>query len=184
MILVDRFIPFLAETGLSEREFIILYLTYLRRNDLLSIYKEKVLEGMKVIPKKELETLVGKGFLKYNSRNEFILTDKFINLFVDKHVATDDIFEMYPSFVSSNGVEIPLTTMDRNVFANMYINAIQGNLEEHQEVLKDIEFAKEQKFLTFGIEKFVSSRVWLKIRPLRLANTVKVTTKTAFDNDF
>jgi hypothetical protein len=57
-------------------------------------------------------------------------------------------------------------------------------LEEHREILKDIAFAKEQKLLNFGIEKFITSRVWLKIRERRLANIVKTTTKTRQDNEF
>lgn len=184
MILVDRLIPFLAETGLSDRQFILLYLVYLQRKDLITIYKDTVLEGMKVIPKEEMESLRQKGFLKFNTRNEYVIAEKFLDLFVDKHIATDEIFAEYPAFVNNMGVDIPLTAMDRNVFANMYISAIQGNLEEHREVLKDIKFAKEQKLLNFGIEKFVSSRIWLKIRERRLANIVKTTTNTAYDNEF
>lgn len=131
-----------------------------------------------------MDLLREKGFLKYNSRNEYVIADKFLNLFIDKHSATDEIFAEYPAFTNTMGVDIPLTTMDRNVFANMYISAIQGNLEEHREVLKDIVYAKEQKLLSFGIEKFVTSRVWLKIRERRLANIIKTTTKTAYDNEF
>ena len=111
-----------------------------------------------------MDLLREKGFLKYNSRNEYVIADKFLNLFIDKHSATDEIFAEYPAFTNNMGVDIPLTTMDRNVFANMYISAIQGNLEEHREVLKDIVYDKEQKLLSFGIEKFVTSRVWLKSR--------------------
>jgi hypothetical protein len=184
MILADRLIPFLAESGLSDRQYILLHLVYLGRKDLIELYKNTVLEGMKVIPKTEMEVLREKGFLKFNNRNEYIIAEKFLDLFVDKFIATDEVFEAYPAFVNSNGVDIPLTTMDRNVFANMYMSAIQGNLEEHREILKDIAFAKEQKLLNFGIEKFITSRVWLKIRERRLANIVKTTTKTRQDNEF
>lgn len=184
MILVDRLIPFLADTGITERQYILLYLVYLGRKDLLEVYKDKVLEGMKIIPKNEMEILREKGFLRFNDRNEYVIGTKFLDLFTDKFTATDEIFEIYPAFVKSNGVEIPLTAMDRNVFANMYISAIQGNVEEHREVLKDIEYGKQQNLLTFGIEKFVTSRMWLKIRERRLANVTKVNTKTAYDNEF
>ena len=125
-----------------------------------------------------------KGFLRFNERNEYVISTKFLDLFTDKFTATDEIFDTYPSFVKSNGVEIPLTAMDRNVFANMYMSAIQGNVEEHREVLKDIEYAKEHKLLTFGIEKFVTSRIWIKIREKRLATVTRLNTNTAYDNEF
>lgn len=184
MILVDRFIPFLIEAKITERQFLLLYLVYLKRNDLISLYKEKYLEGMKAIPKKEMEDLRVKGFLVFNTRNEYIISDKFHNMFIDKFSSTDEIFEVYPAFMNHQGVDIPLKAMDRNVFANMYIQAIQANAEEHREVLKDIEFGKDQKLLNFGIEKFVSSRFWLVLREKRLTNNIKVTTNTRVDNEF
>ena len=42
------------------------------------------------------------------------------------------------TFIYSNGVQIPLSTMDRNVFANLYEIAIMGSLEEHEEIILDI----------------------------------------------
>ena len=51
------------------------------------------------------------------------------------------------SFIYSNGVQIPLSSMDRNVFANLYEIAIMGSLEEHEEVLLDIKYAKDKATL-------------------------------------
>ena len=184
MILVDRLIPFLVKHGITESQFILLYLVYLKRDDLIDVYKEKVIGGMKKIPKTEMEFLRQKGFLEFNSHNKYVLSEMFLNLFIDKHIATDEIFAIYPSYMESMGVQIPLTAMDRNVFANIYISAIQGNLEEHKEVIKDIEYAKQQKLLSFGIEKFLTSKMWLKIREQRLAGIVKTNAPNAYDKEF
>ena len=113
-----------------------------------------------------------------------IITDKFKSIFVDKHIATEEIYEIYPSFVYSNGVQIPLSTMDRNVFANLYEIAIMGSLEEHKEVLLDIKYGKEKDLLNIGIEKFLKSKYWLAIRKKRMDTREIKTTKTKADNEF
>ena len=74
--------------------------------------------------------------------------------------------------------------MDRNVFANLYEIAIMGSLEEHEEVLLDIKYAKEKELLNIGIEKFLKSKYWLVIRKKRMDTREIKTTKTKADNEF
>ena len=74
--------------------------------------------------------------------------------------------------------------MDRNVFANLYEVAIMGSLDEHKEILLDIEYGKSKGLLNIGIEKFLKSKYWAGIRKQRLDNQVVTTTKTRIDNEF
>ncbi len=184
MILIDKYVNFLIDNQITERQFLALYLIYSKRMDLIELYKKRVTNGMKIIPPEELPSLIEKGFVKLNVDGNAVLTDKFKNIFVDKHIATEEIYEVYPTFVYSNGVQIPLSAMDRNVFANLYEIAIMGSREEHNEILLDIEYGKEKELLNIGIEKFLKSKHWLSIRKKRLDTGEIITTKTRADNEF
>ena len=184
MILIDRYVNFLIDNQITERQFLGMYLAYTKRRDLSELYKKKITGGMKIIPKNEIPELIKKGFLKIDEGGNAVLTDKFKNIFVDKHIATEQIYEIYPSFIYSNGVQIPLSTMDRNVFANLYEIAIMGSLEEHEEIILDIKYGKEKELLNIGIEKFLKSKYWLAIRKKRMDTREIKTTKTKADNEF
>jgi hypothetical protein len=98
----------------------------------------------------------------------FKLGEKFLNCFVDKYTATDEIYANYPVFMEQNGVSIPLLTMDRNVFAEIYIKKLNGSIKEHQEIVLDVKFGVKEDLLKLGVGKFLSSEYWRAIRPLRL----------------
>ena len=102
MILIDRYVKFLIDNQLSERQFLGLYLSYTKRNDLIELFKKKVTNGMKIIPPNELSDLITKGFVRKDMYGNHIITDKFKAIFIDKHIATEQIYEIYPSFVYSN----------------------------------------------------------------------------------
>ena len=184
MILIDRYVNFLIDNQITERQFLGMYLAYTKRRDLSELYKKKITGGMKIIPKNEIPELIKKGFLKIDEGGNAVLTDKFKNIFVDKHIATEEIYEIYPTFIYSNGVQIPLSAMDRNVFANLYEIAIMGSRAEHAEVLLDIQYGKEKELLNIGIEKFLKAKHWLSIRKKRLDTKEIITTKTRADNEF
>ena len=60
MILIDRYVRFLIDNQLTERQFLGLYLSYTKRNDLIELFKKKVTNGMKIIPPNELSDLITK----------------------------------------------------------------------------------------------------------------------------
>lgn len=184
MILIDRYVNFLIDNQITERQFLGMYLAYTKRRDLSELYKKKITGGMKIIPKNEIPELIKKGFLKIDEGGNAVLTDKFKNIFVDKHIATEEVYLAYPTFFYSQGVQIPLSAMDRNVFANLYEVAIMGSLDEHKEILLDIEYGKSKGLLNIGIEKFLKSKYWIGIRKQRLDNQIVTTTKTRIDNEF
>lgn len=179
----DKYIDTLIATGLTERQFLGLYLIYARRKDLALKYSKEVLGGMKIIPDEEKQKLERDGWL-VKLGTGYHISKKFTDIFVDKHIATDQIFDTYPTFFYHQGVQIPLTAMDRNIFANLYIDYIYGSLEEHEEVLKDIVYGKAEGLLNMGIEKFLKGKVWLAIRKQRVEGIRKQTTFTKLDNEF
>ncbi len=179
----DKYINMIIATGLTERQFLGLYLIFIKRKDLAQKYSKEVLGGMKIIPDEEKQGLERRGWLSKN-HTSYELSKKFMELFIDKHIATEQIFDIYPTFLYNQGLQIPLTAMDRNIFANLYIDYIYGSYEEHLEVIKDIEYGKAEGLLNMGIEKFLKAKIWLAIRKQRLEGTRKQTTLGKYDNEF
>lgn len=183
MFNADKYISTLITLGITERQFLGLYLIYTKRLDLAEKYSREALNGMKIIPPIEMKELEDKGYL-VKMPNGYVLSKKFKELFVDKHIATEDIFRIYPTYLYHQGVQIPLTGMDRNVFANLYIDFIHGSLDEHNEVMKDIKYAVEKGMLNMGIEKFVKSQHWKALREHRNNQTEILNQPNMFNNDF
>lgn len=183
MFNVDKYINTLITLNISERQFLGLYLIYIKRLDLAEKYSKEGLNGMKILPPIEMKELENKGLL-VKMANGYILSKKFKELFVDKHIATEDIFRIYPTFLYHQGVQIPLTGMDRNIFANLYIDLIQGSIEEHEEILEDIKYAVEKGMLNIGIEKFLKSQHWKALREHRKKGIEKSNQPNIFNDDF
>lgn len=168
MIAEEEYIHFLIKNDLTQEQYLCLHLIYKNRVDLIKLYKEAFPSGgTKMIPDIFIKDLINKGFLVVKNKS-FKLGKAFLELFIEKHRATEEIYNIYPSFYDNGGVAVPLTTMDMNVFANMYENAIMGSLEEHIEIMKDIEFGKKHDLLKLGIEKFLKSKYWKVLRAKRI----------------
>lgn len=183
MFNADKYIDTLINLGITERQFLGLYLIYTKRLDLAEKYSREHLEGMKIIPPMEMKELEDKGYL-VKMPNGYVLSKKFKDLFVDKHIATEEIFEVYPTFLYHQGVQIPLTAMDRNIFANLYIGMINGSLDEHTEIVEDIKYAVEKGLINIGIEKFLKSQHWKAIREHRNKVIETRNQPNIFNNDF
>lgn len=182
MILIDKYVDFITKHGLTTHEFLVLSFVFYGRKDLIEKYKE-AFQLQAILTDEQKAKLTSNGFLTY-SDGTYKITSKFTDIFVDKDVATEEVFKIYPVSMEHQGVTIPLKAMDRSVFAVLYQNAIMGSYEEHCEVLQDIQYGKEHKMLNIGIEKFVKSKYWLSLRELRLDKKERLNTNTSIDNEF
>lgn len=187
MILEEHYVRFLIQNNLTQAQYLLLHLVYKKKPELIKLYKDAFPtheEGnTSMIGNYLTKDLFNRGFLE-EIKGKVTLTKKFLCIFVDKHKACDEIFEIYPTFFEKDGNNIPLSAMDRNVFTELYDKAINSSVEEHLEVVEDILFAIDQKLLPIGIDKFVKSKYWLTIRPRRLAGIVRTETITIRDNEF
>lgn len=185
MLLEVPYVDFLITHKLTQAQFLLLQLIYKGRQDLIIRYK-------KAFPNEDDDTMIGeiwtndlfeRGYLISNN-GVVSIGEKFLEIFIDKHSATEEVFRVFPSFFEKDGVTIPLTAMDRNVFATVYDKAIQSSTEEHLEVIKDIEFGVKEKLLNMGIDKFVKSRYWLQLREKRLAHVINHSVKLRSSHEF
>jgi hypothetical protein len=185
MILLDRYVTFLVDNDLTQNQLLFLKLIHAKRVDLIKLYKSKFSDNDSMISDYFLKDLIKKEFL-IKTDTGYKLGIKFLDIYVDPDTAVDEIFELYPTFMlSSNGVEIPLTAMDRKVFKEIYIPKILGDLKEHREVIKDVQYAIKHKLISVGINKFVTSEHWKAYRKRRVGDlSVKESINKVHDKDF
>lgn len=187
MIAVDEYINFLTKYELSPEQYLLLVLLKDGRGDLIQKYKQSFpLEEGTMIPRLQIKDLIDKGFL-IKSDKKFKLSSKLLEIFVTPEKAVDEIYDLYPPFMESDvGVSIPLTSMDRNIFKEIYIPKIKGSYIEHIEVLKDLQYAIDNNLIKVGINKFVTSNQWKAFRKLRQPENPTMLTphNTQDENDF
>lgn len=185
MILEDSYIGFLIQNKLTQSQYLLLHLVYKQRPDLIKAYKETFPSGdTTMIGQYYIDDLFRREFLIKKQDGTIELGEAFLSIFINKHTASEEIFNLYPTHWIKDGVSIPLSAMDRNVFANLYDIAIQSSILEHIEVVKDIKFAIQENLLNIGLDKFVKSKYWQMIRPKRLENVIKINTITSRDYNF
>lgn len=170
MILLPNYVNYLIEHNLTQDQYLLLHILYYREFNILKKFKKAFpLEEGTMIPRLQIKDLVNRGFLVKTSTKGFKLGEKFIEIFVTPEVAVDEVYDLYPAFIKSDlGVDIPLKSMDKNLFKNIYIPKIYGNVKEHKEVLKDIQYGIEHNLIRIGINKFLTSEQWKSFRTRRL----------------
>lgn len=183
MILLEQYINFIIQHEITQEQYLLLHLLKDERMDLIKKYKKAYpTEEGSMIDKLSIKDLVNKGFL-FKTEKGFRLSEKILNIFVTPEVAVDQIYALYPAFIDSDkGVSIPLNSMDKRVFKEIYIPKIMGNVLEHKEILKDIQYGIDNALIRIGINKFLTSEQWLSFRKLREQENTTIITQT--DEDF
>src|SRR5690606_15003252 len=117
MILVDRYVPFLVENKITQEQFLFLELIYFKRIDLIKLYKQgfPTTEGG-MISKALLDDLIKREYI-IKTMTGLKLGYNYLKIYVTPDKAVDEIFDLYPTFIlSEQGVQIPLTAMDKKIF--------------------------------------------------------------------
>lgn len=179
MILIDKYVDFLLEHKMTPNEFLLLKLLYDKQKHLVGKIKQVVLKDSGFTSKERIAELVKEGFLTKTEKG-YKIGNKFSEVFVDGDVATDEIYRVYPDFITNkDGINIPLTGMDRETFKKIYMAKICFSVEEHKEVIKDIQYGHNKGLIKMGINKFLTSKQWEAFRKLRskTVNTFDPTSK-------
>jgi len=174
MVILDEYVEFLIKHDLTQDQLLFLLLLYYNRVDLIKKYKQTFPndEGT-MISKYLINKLEEKGFIRRSEEGLF-LEEKFTNVFVNERESVNEIYDLYPAFaLSDKGVNIPLKSMDKRIFGEIYIGKIQGSSKEHKEVIKDITYGIDNDLLRMGINKFLVSEHWKSIRTERFRNNMQ-----------
>lgn len=171
---VNRYVEFLCKNKLTQPQFLMMYCLHHRKMDAINNYKQHFATpdgGM--IGENDKKDLIERGFIQQvggeGRASDYKITEKFTDIFfADQHEAAAAVWAAYPSFTIIGEKRIPLTTMDRYEFANYYAARIDYDVQEHKEVLKDVQYGRKHKLINYGIEKFVKGQMWEGIRQVRL----------------
>ena len=171
---VERYVEFIAKNKLAQSQFLMLYCIYKKKYNAINIYKEEFPNpDGSMIGEILKEDLISRGFIKKvnneNKADSYEVTDKFTHIFVsDIFNAADEVWDIYPPFIKINGVNTPLTNMDKFRFTNLYGERIRYSQQEHKEVIEDIRFGRENNLIRTSIENFTRAEAWNSIRKIRI----------------
>lgn len=175
MIFKDMLL-FMLDNNINEKEYVLLLSMYYMNIDddvpkLVTRYAKKwgVVINLKpaMYPREVKEGLVMKGMLD-RAEDKYILSDKFLDLFVNDYIAGQEVIDEYPGFATINGVRIPLKTESRIVLRELYWKTINGLRKEHEEVMKDIQYGIQEGMLNQNIRKFIEAEYYRDLRKLRV----------------
>src|SRR5574343_636922 len=171
---VDRYVNFLSKNKLTQSQFLMLYCLHKKKWEAIELYKKEFPnEDGTMIGNILKNDLVERGFIAKVGEGEkadsYMVTEKFTNIFVaDLYNAADEVWNLYPPFISIKGINTPLTTMDKYKFANLYGERIRYDVEEHKQVIADIKFGREHNLIRNNIENFTRAEMWGSIRKIRV----------------
>lgn len=167
MLLEEQYVNFICKHKLTQGQFLLLFLLYKERIDLIQKYKKEFpADDGTMIGKYWLDDLITRGFLAKEGKHTKV-TVLFKQQFCNKIDVAEELLRVYPSTLEIDGKIVPLTAIDTIEVANLYIDKILDNREEHEEVLKDIQYAVQHNMINIGIKKFILSKYWLAIRQKR-----------------
>jgi hypothetical protein len=185
---IEECLEFCIEHSLTINQFIFLYTELFPLQDLYEKYAEK--NGYKIddiyrtLSKELLKDLMDREFL-IKKEDEYLFTEKFSVLYCDYKTLGNEIFSMYPAFaINSRNQRMPLKGVDKYVVCKAYFNLIKGSKKEHDQILLDLEYAVENDYINFKIDKFILGEMWLDFRLMRLGKDVKLVNKEFKDEDF
>ncbi len=180
MIDVKQYIPFLIKLGITQEEFLLLYLLYLAEYidtshfDLLGAYIKhfgKDIDGKRImITEAEKASLVQRGWLQKGGAAGYTVTPKFANHFSNMDLGEEFICS-YPAFTKINNINIPLISGNRQEIKKAYVTMIANSLSEHNEMLADLKYAITHNLINMKITNYLSSHFYKSIREMRLKDT-------------
>ena len=167
---LDTAIKFCLKHKLHLNEFVILYFTK-EDSKLLDKYLNSFSYNGQ-ISNVDKDKLLEEGFLE-SINDEYIVTDKFYNLFDIADLFETDIYDKYPGFVYTGAKRLTVKSGTLHELTQLYKKYV-GTHEEHKEVELDLQFAINNDLIQFSITNFIGG-YYKDIRKLRLGNNTAST---------
>lgn len=166
MLLAKEYVNFLIDNDLTQRQFLFLYLSLYKEDNLLLKYKRKFkinpdLPASKqpFLSKREFDDLINKEFL-IKPENNYEIGTKFITAFGAPHVLFSQLMRVYPSYIYVDKKRFPTTVLDIKQISELYFKYIYGSIKKHEEILFYINIAKQRNDLNLKLENFIKSKYW------------------------
>jgi len=177
---VEYLIPWLIKHKLTHSQYYLLYCIYHRLNDTMEMYKKAYPNpDGSMIGEYLTNDLITRGFLikKENGINtetrlpkyKYEVGIEFKNLYVKKDVAFNDLLKAYPNRIKdTNGSITFAKDIHIGKYSEIYFEIIEQNVFEHEQILKDLDFAFRTNMLNYTLLEWVEGQKWLGFRSARL----------------
>ncbi len=172
MINIKEYVDFLSKAGLTANQFLLLYLTMLKRYDLIYQYVEsirrnnkEIAESFGGIPQYEIENLKNRGFMdsfgdeKY--ADNYVVLDKFKKYFktIDSSEALE-FWKLYPDRIYNDTTSWRGKNMNKDEFLIFYNNLINHDKDTHDIIMKTLKYEKTKGLIKEGMQKWLERRPW------------------------
>lgn len=187
MIDSKGYIAFLKKNKITTTQYLLLHLLYHKEYNLINEYKLLFpTDDGSMIGTILLDDLIKRGFIEKVDPNDVMaqnykITTKFSKIFCDKFNAGNEVWDLYPRMILSQGKNFPLKLWDKNEMRETYYNRIKGSYEEHLEVLQDLKYAIDNNLIKGKLENFIKSEAWTDIRKERIITDINITTPSTDD---
>lgn len=90
------------------------------------------------------------------------------NLFIEAKIAGQQLFTVFPKFITMNGINIVATKgeningtyYDKDKLIEIYCSKIGNDRELHIKILNAIKIAKEKNYINFVLRSFILDELW------------------------
>ncbi len=166
---IKNVMEFCVKHNIHINQFMVLYLNNGRKSDseILSKYIKKFSYDGKMTGM-DTNDLLEKGFIEEKD-DTYLVTQKFRSLFTNDD-SFEEVFDRYPAFVKTDkGVPLTLKGSDKYELSKKYHAIVLNSLEEHNELLKDIDYGLQNNLINYKIDMFFAV-YYKELRKLRLNN--------------
>lgn len=167
--------------NLTADELLLIYLTFLARDEENhpEYFVKWFSNGGQTRLKSLFDSLKEKGIIHKNynpdsyNPNDIEFNKTFLKSWIkNSGQMGQELFDLYPSYMQANGKLLPLRGISKQFhsldeFFFHYSVTIGHSIEKHKEVLKILEWAKQNHKITGGILDFVNSRQWDNLKYLQ-----------------
>lgn len=131
---------------------------------------------LKGIPTKDLVDLIARDIIiDHNDAGKTLyeyyeINPRFYYKFsLSIYPMVNELHDSYPDFFyDAAGVKYVAKGCSAEEISLDYLKAINNDPEEHEKVIEDVLWAKNNKAIVMGLKKFVAAKYWTAIRELRV----------------
>ena len=179
---IKTILNLLAEHKLTADELLLVYLTYIARDEEgghIEYFNQWFENGGNKQLRSLFESLKEKGIIHKDyitdswDPNQIEFNKYFLKSWLKHSLQMgQELLDTYPSFLYINGKYAPLKDVSKRFssldeFFFFYSTQIGHNPKNHEKVMEILNWAKENGFITFGILSFVISNQWKALQELR-----------------
>jgi hypothetical protein len=175
MISVRKYVNFIIDNDLTQSQ--VLFLMLIRNKNTLYDVADQYIKYITardgyILPKSLINDLQEKGYVEFlvespTKLSEFEATEKLKSLLIDEDECSTQFLRAYPHIIRSGSNTFPTMTADANKFRKMYCELIHYSVDEHKQMMLDLQYAIENNMILVGIDKYFSSEFYLSVREKR-----------------